>query len=185
MSWERALLDLFDDLETQASGLAQEARDADVADLARAEYAEVTLLERLHGSIGAGVALDLTGATTVRGIPERVGRGCAAVRSGEVPRVLHLVNLEHLQRLSTPSARAAAETALPVTSRLGLASAVRHLADEVAAVSLRLSDGRPLRGDLVRVGADFLELAPADPLGSVDGGGVLVPLRAVVTLAPA
>lgn len=183
MSWERALLDLFDDLEAQAAGLSQVARDEDVADLARAEYAEVALVERLHGSLGVEVRLEVAGGATVRGPLQRVGRGCAAVRSTDVPRVLHLVNLDHVLSVSTTSTRAEASASLPLTSRLGMAAAARHLAEEADEVSMRLADGRRLAGVLSRVGADFLELTPT----AGDGAGlstVLVPLAAVATLAP-
>lgn len=182
MSWEQALLDLFDDLETQAAGLAGSAREADAADLARAEYAEVTWAERLHGALGRDVRIEAAGQTKVAGRLERVGRGCAAVRATDVPRVLHLVNVDHLTSLVTHSLRADAESTQPVTSRLGFASAVRHLAEEVDDVALRLVDGRRLTGALARVGADFLEVAP--DVGAADGV-LLVPMTAVVTLAPA
>lgn len=186
MHWEQALLELFDELETQATGLSQQARDDDVADLARAEYAEVTLAERLHGSVGSTVTLHAAGGVTVRGRLERVGSGCAALTSSEVPRVLHLVNLTHVLSVLTTSPRAIAEASLPVTSRLGLASAVRHLAEDIGdtgdigEVVVRLCDARRVAGQLVRVGADFVGLAPEGQQGEV-----LVPLAAVVTLAPA
>lgn len=183
MHWERALIDLFDDLETQAAGLSHQARDDDVADLARAEYAEVALVERLHGSVGEPITLQAAGGITVQGRLERVGQGCAAVTSSQVPRVLHLVNLAQVLSVSTGSPRAAAAASLPVTSRLGFASALRHLADDVDDVTVRLCDGRRVAGRLARVGADFVELVPegvADPQGAV-----LVPLAAAVTVTPA
>lgn len=178
MHWEKALLELFDDLETRAAGLAHQAREVDVADLARAEYAEVTLTERLHGSVGTVVRLETNGSVPVSGLLERVGQGCVAVAASEAPRGLHLVNLDHVLSVTTGSSRAASSTALPVTSRLGFASAVRHLADEVDEVALQLCDARRLTGRLVRVGADFLELVPEHRPDVV-----LVPLAAVVTLA--
>lgn len=192
MSWEQSLLDLFDDLEAQAAGLSLVARDEDVADLARAEYAEVTLVARLHGSLGLAVGLVVAGGTAVRGVLERVGRGCAVVRSTDVPRGLHLVNLDHVHTVSTPSSRSEAEASLPVTSRLGMASAVRHLAADVDEVALRLPDGRRVTGVVARVGADFLEVVPTDPTDptgpagpTAERAGLLVPFASVVTLAPA
>jgi hypothetical protein len=183
MSWEKALLDLFDDLEAQAAGLAQAERDEDVADLARAEYAEIGIEARLHGSVGEVITLETTAGTRVRARLQRVGRGCAAVTPVEVRRVLHLVNLAHVVSVSTPSARAATEPLLDVTSRLGLASAVRHLVEEVDGVVLVTADGRRRAGDVVRVGKDFVEVVPEGELPA--GGTLLVPLSAVVTLSPA
>ena len=182
MSWERALLDLFDDLEAQAEGLALERREEDVADLARAEYAEIGLAERLQGSVGGTVALEVAGGARLHGRLHRVGRGCAAVTPAELP-LLHLVNLAHVLSVATVSPLATSEQALPVTSRLGLASAVRHLTEEVDAVTVLLSDGRRVSGQVVRVGADFVEVLTED--ARTDGLRVLLPLAAVATLAPA
>ena len=55
MTWERELLDLFEDLEHQAEGLALTDRDAEVAELARSEYAEIDLAARVHASVGQPV----------------------------------------------------------------------------------------------------------------------------------
>ena len=89
MSWERRLLDLFDDLEQQAEGLALAERDAEVAELGRAEYAEVELA--LPAARLGGEACSWTSRrwARVRGRLARVGAGwcllveeppCAAAR---------------------------------------------------------------------------------------------------------
>ena len=59
MRWEERLLDLFDDLEQQADGIALAERDALVAEQSRAEYAAVTLADRLHASVGTRLLLDV------------------------------------------------------------------------------------------------------------------------------
>ncbi len=181
MTGDAELRALFDDLETQAHGQALAARDVDVADLARAEYAEVTLEDRLAGSVGEGVVIHLDGGVTVRGTLERVGRRCAVVRGEAGPAHTVLVNLDHLLSAATPSARARAEQSRPLTSRLGLASAMRHLSLEHDRLATRLADGRTVRGEVVRVGADFLELRPAPDEAGTDN---LVPLAAAVTVEP-
>ena len=60
MSWDAALLDVFEDLEQQASGLRLADRDAEVADLAAAAYAEVGLPDvmvvRVPGTVELSVA---------------------------------------------------------------------------------------------------------------------------------
>ena len=61
MRWEERLLDLFDDLEQQAEGLALAERDALVAEQSRAEYAEVDLAARLPAPWAAGCWLDVQG----------------------------------------------------------------------------------------------------------------------------
>jgi hypothetical protein len=182
VSWERALLELFDELEVKAEGLAQESRDDDVADLARVEYAEVTLADRLHGAVGTPVVIHAAGDLTLTGRLERVGRGCAAVLSADHPRGLQVVNADHVLSVVSTSQRAMFEPARGVTSRLGLASAIRHLAEEVHTITVRLSDGRRVVGDLRRVGADFVELVPE---AEVAPAPLLVPLPAVVTVGVA
>jgi hypothetical protein len=189
VSWERALVELFDDLETRAEGLAHELRDDDVADLSRAEYAEVSLQERLHGAVGGEVTVDAAGGVRVRGRLDRVGKGCAVVTGGAGTGrpAVHLVNLDHEVTVSTSSQRAAAEPLQGVTARLGLASAVRHLAEDVDAVAVTTTDGRRRTGRIGRVGADFLEISPdvaeRDDLDAAVGQETaLVPLRAVVVL---
>ena len=81
MGWERALLELFDDLEQQAEGMALANRDAEVAELARAEYADVDLVSRLHASVDHPVELHVLGAGVVRGRLGRVGAGWCLVSS--------------------------------------------------------------------------------------------------------
>ena len=177
MTWELALVELFDDLETQADGEALSARARDVADLARAEYAEIGLESRLLGSLGEPVALELVGAT-VTGRLLRVGRGCVAVTRETAPRGTVLVNLRHLLAARTPSSRAMSEESRPLTSRLGVASALRHLVEEEERLLARLSDGRAVRGEATRVGADFLELR----LDEAAADTVLLPMQSLVTV---
>src|SRR4051794_10210086 len=66
MRWEERLLDLFDDLEQQAEGLALIGRDAEVAELSRAEYAQVDLADRLHASEGRSVRFGVNGSDSSR-----------------------------------------------------------------------------------------------------------------------
>ena len=177
MTWELALVELFDDLEARADGEALSARAEDVADLARAEYAAIGLESRLLGSLGEPVALELVGAT-VTGRLLRVGRGCVAVTRETAPRGTVLVNLRHLLAARTSSSRAVSEESRPLTSRLGLASALRHLVEEEERLLVRLSDGRAVRGEATRVGADFLEVR----LDEAAGDTVLLPMRTLVTV---
>jgi hypothetical protein len=182
VTWERGLLALFDELETQASGLAHEAREADVADLARSAYAEVGLGQRLLGCTGRHVTVRAAGGLELRGRVARVGRGVMVLESESGPHRLRLVNTDHLVDVVTASRRALDEDRVGVTARLGLASAIRHLAEEVDTVVAHLCDGRRLRGALSRVGADFVELS-REPLGGEEAGvAVMVPLAALVAL---
>ena len=95
-----------------------------------------------------------------------------------------MVNLDHVLRVATGARGAAAEPLQDVTARLGLASAVRLLAEDVDTVAVTTTDGRRLVGRIDRVGADFVEVSPdvADYDASVAQETALVPLRAVVVL---
>src|SRR4051794_29832507 len=75
MRWEERLLDLFDDLEQQAEGLALAGRDAEVAEQARAEYARVDLDARLHASTGAELRLWVAGLGPLDARLVQVGDG--------------------------------------------------------------------------------------------------------------
>src|SRR3954453_9609446 len=75
MRWEERLLDLFDDLEQQAEGLALAGRDAEVAEQARAEDARVDLDPRVHASTGAELRLWVAGLGPLDARLVQVGDG--------------------------------------------------------------------------------------------------------------
>lgn len=179
MTWEERLLDLFEDLEQQAEGAALAARDAEVAELARAEYSEVDLDSRWHASVGREIQVAAVHGLVVRGRVARVGDGwCLVARSsdgaeGDREWILALRAVVAVRGLS-PQART--EPLRPVTGRLGLGSALRGIAEERAAVTVVRGDGTHRRGRLGRVGRDFVELQ-AD-----DGATEAVPFSAVVAV---
>ena len=175
MSWEQRLLDLFEDLEQQAEGAALSARDAEVAELARAEYAEVDLASRVHASVGHQVELTLCGVV-VRGRLARAGAGWCLVVADSHEWVVRLDHLVAGRGLSSQAIPAALRS---LTSRLGVGSVLRELAEERAPVTLVRSDGERRNGVLGRVGRDFLELSTEG--GSVVGTEV-VPFSAVVAV---
>jgi hypothetical protein len=177
VTWEKRVLDLFDDLEQQAEGLALAERDATVAELGRAEYAEVELAARLHASVGHPVQLVVQGAGTVHGRLQRVGSGWCVVqgddgRSGTVARTAALISARGL------SPRAVPEVARGPLARLGFASVLRRLAEEAQPLVMVLVDGAVRRGSPLRVGADFVEVTAGD------GGVEVVPFPAVATVRP-
>ena len=178
MGWEERLLAVFDDLEQQAQGLSLAARDTDVAELGRAEYAEVELAARLHASVGRVVQLDLTGWGRRDVTLQRVGRGCAVVREPRPSAPAVVLNLDHLRGASGLDAGARPEELRRVTARLGLASALRHLAEEVDRVTMVRVDGELRTGTLARLGADFVELV--GETGRVE----VVPLGVLVAVSP-
>jgi hypothetical protein len=132
VSWAGRLVDLFEDLEQQAAGLALQARDAEVAELGRAQYAEVDLLGRLHATLGRSVRLELRGAGRVTGRLLRVGRGWVLVAPEVPPGQEWLVNLEATLEARGLSARATVEAARGLATKVSIGSALRHLAEVVS-----------------------------------------------------
>jgi hypothetical protein len=155
MRWEEMLLDLFDDLEQQAEGLALAERDVEVAELSRAEYAHVDFASRLHASLGHRVVLVVAGLGHVEATVERVGVDWLLADDDQHEWILRTAALGHVRGLSE---QAVGEEHRPVPARVGLGSALRGVAESRAAVVLHRIDGGSVRGQLRRVGADFVEL---------------------------
>ena len=182
MSWERRLVDLFEDLEQQAAGLALQSRDAEVAELGRAQYAEVELLGRLHASLGRPVGLELQGVGRVSGRLVRVGRGWVLVAPEEVPGQEWVIALGGLLEARGLAPGATVEAARGVGTRVSIGSVVRGLAEAREPVAVVLVDGSARRGLLARVGADFVELVGE---GAAPGAGAAVlPFTALALLRP-
>lgn len=180
MRWEEKLLDLFEDLEQQAAGLHLAERDAEIADRSRSEYAGVTLVSRLHGSVDEVVTLDVIGVGVLEGTLLRVGADWCLVRSSPSGHEW-IVALAAVKRAGGLTDRAVNERARSVVARLGLGSALRGVADTHAVIVVHHVDGTQGRGRLARVGADFVELASADnDRQHVDG---LADVRSFDTLA--
>jgi len=187
MRWEERLLGVFEDLEQQAEGLALDERDAAVAELAPAEYARVDLAARLHASLGLPLVLDVAGHGRLTGTLLRAGRDWLLLEEGPGgPESLVRTAAVAVAHGVSPAARG--EEARSVAARLGLASALRGLADERGPLRLSLLDGRHLRGRVVRVGADFFELAEdsggylAEPYGGREPAPALVAFAAMAVV---
>jgi len=177
--WEERLLEVFDDLEQQAEGLALLARDAAAGERARELYSEVDLASRLHGSVGAAVELAVPGAGPVRGRLVRTGRGWCLLATEDGTGIEVIVNLDGLLGVRGLAPRAAVERTRAVTTRLGLASALRGVAAEQEPVAVLRRDGEVRRGRVTRVGADFVEL-----LGE-SGATEVLPMAAVALVRQA
>ncbi len=177
MSWERALLELFDDLEQQAEGLALANRDADVAELARAEYAEVDLESRLHASLDQDVELQVRGAGALRGRLARVGTGWCLLATTGAPGGETVVLTGTVLGARGLAAGARPEPLRGVASQLGIGSVLRRLAEHGSRVTVVRGDGERRSGVLARVGADFLELADEGRLELVPFGALVAVRR--------
>lgn len=187
------LLDLFEDLEQQAEGLALAERDVELAELGRAEYAQVGFADRLHASVGRQVTLDVQGVGPVAGGLARVGRDWCLVATGADdamrPGEEWIVGAAAVRRARGLSARALDEGQRPLSARLGLGSALRSIAAARGELVVHLGDGAMLRGRLRRVGSDFAQLCMTDRSGGWDGAAAdgdghdeLVPFTAIAAV---
>jgi hypothetical protein len=178
MRWEERLLDLFDDLEQQAEGLALAGRDAEVAEQARAEYARVHLDARLHASLGAELRLWVPGLGPLDARLLRVGDGWCLLVDERTEWLVRTAAVASVRGLS-PHGRGL--EARPVTARLGLSSALRGVSATRSPVVLHRCAGPPVRGVVDRVGADFVEVREGD--GEDPAPGILaVPFAALAAV---
>jgi hypothetical protein len=180
MRWEERLLDLFDDLEQQAEGLALVERDALVAEQSRSEYAAVALADRLHASVGTRLLLDVGGPGALDGRLVRAGDGWCLLELDGVEWVVVTAAVRAVRGLvdagRSPEVR-------PLTARLGLGSALRGLAGDRAEVLLHRVDGSTARGRLGRVGRDFVEVLVGDEGGDGAAGRGHLEVLPFATLA--
>ena len=180
MHWEQRLLALFDDLEQQAEGLALSQRDAEVAELGRAEYARVDLGSRLHGSLGRRVAFAVTG---VGPLDARLGRVGSDWCLAETATHEWLLRLDAVTRVSGLGEQAVDPRHRALVARLGFGSALRGVAEDGVPVLVHLLDGTQARGWPRRVGADFLELRSEQDAAWGDGAGGRVEVLAFAAVA--
>lgn len=150
---------LFEDLEAQLDASVRAAEEAEIADRVRSEQAGISLIERLRGQIGLILRVRVSGGALFDGELTHVGSEWTVLskNTGEVVIPIQAVKL--LEGLS----RNVAPALSPVQSRLGLASALRTLARDRAAVVVHLVDGGRIEGVIDRVGRDFLEVASVLP----------------------
>lgn len=147
-------------MEAQLAHEAAAELRAEVADLARAERATVTLVERMKAQGVSPLQLTVTDGSVVTGALIDVAQQWLLVaehgRTGEV-----LVPTRAMTAVRGLSARAG-EDAGAVTRRLGLGHALRAIARDRAAVELRTMSGT-FTGTVDHVAADHLDLAEHAP----------------------
>jgi hypothetical protein len=172
---DHTVLGMLDDLEMQAEGLHLAERAVEVDELSAAQYAEVELVARLHATIGASVVVGTADGLQLRGRLAGAGPDWLVVDDGSgstwFARLAEVVVINGLGSGSVP------DEARPLSARLSLRSVVRGLAGDREVCGLHLRGGRTLRGEPVRVGADFVELRQ-DEAGEL----LTVPLAAVAVV---
>jgi hypothetical protein len=167
--------DVVEDLEQQAAGLHLRDRDDEVDQLGQAEYAEVDLVARLHGSVAATVSLALLDGLRVEGRLASAGADFVVVEDDHSS---WLVRAAAIARSTGLTGRAVSEPARHVLARLRLSSMLRRLADDGLGVRVHLVGGDRLEGLVGRVGRDFFELHVPGRHVEVVGTGALTAVRA-------
>ena len=151
MRWEQ----LFADMEAQVAAERLADLRAEVAELARAERASVTLSARVRASVGQSVRVrvddtEAISGTLVEAAPEWMLLATSPTRRALVP-------LAAVAAVDGLVADAAPDPGL-VESRLGLGQVLRALARD--RVGVRVSArGVEVVGRIDRVGADHLDVA--------------------------
>jgi hypothetical protein len=155
MRWDA----LFSDLETQLAASSRLDLDADIAERMRVEASTVELADRLRGSLGLPIGVQVATGSVFEGTLSHAGS-----------QALVLQGLRH--QFLVPYAAAVQFTGLSrlavgepsrVRQRLGLASALRGLARDRTRLSVLAGRGATgesvLHGVIDRVGRDHLDLA--------------------------
>lgn len=155
MRWDA----LFEDLETQMAASERLDLDAEIAERTRAEAAAVELADRLRGSLGMLIVVELASGSMFEGTLSHAGSQALVL---DEPRHQVLVPYASAVRYLGLSRLAVPEPS-KVRQRLGLASALRGLARDRTTLAVLMSGGstgeRTLHGVIDRVGRDYLDLA--------------------------
>ncbi len=154
MRWDA----LFEDMEAQLAARQRLDFEAEVAERALVDSAQVELADRLRGSLGLSIRVHVSSGTAFEGTLSHAGSE-ALVLDEPLHQVLipyaAAVQYVGLSRLAVPEPST-------VRQRLGLASALRGLAGNRARVTILASRGpveAGLHGVIDTVGRDFLDLA--------------------------
>ncbi len=153
MRWD----ELFRDLEAQADAAAADDLASEVAQRTRQEAGRLRMVDRLRPALGAAVGVQVAGLGAVSGRLVEVGSQWLLLDEGAGRSVLvPLTGVLAVSGLGVGSAVPGSEGA--VLARLGLASALRGVAQDRAPVTVVLADASVVTGTVDRVGADFLEI---------------------------
>jgi len=155
MRWDA----LFNDLETQLAAGERLDLDAEITERTRAEEAAVELADRLRGSLGRLILVQLASGSTFEGTLSHAGSQALVLDEPRHQVMVPYASAVHYLGLS----RLAVAESSRVRQRLGLASALRGLARDRAGLAVLMSGGltgeTTLFGVIDRVGRDYLDLA--------------------------
>ncbi|MFI7586670.1 hypothetical protein ACIB24_06295 [Spongisporangium articulatum] len=173
MRWDR----LFDDLEARFEAEQRAEADGELAELIRAEYAGVSLVDRLRAQLGGRVGWWLREAATFDAELIELGKDWVLLRRAQVELLVPLAAVVGLRGLARPASAGSG----PLARRLAIGSVLRRLARDRVEVSMRLV-GAGGHGEVVgtidRVGADHLDVAE-HPSGTFRRADQVVQVRTV------
>lgn len=142
------------------AAVADDGSDAALAEeVARAEHAAVTLAARLRAS--GEVTLHVPPALVVRGQVRHVGPDVAVVADPDATTAVPLAAIA----LADGLAPALAWAPTTAAEKVGLAAVLRGWTDRRIVVHLRI--GGAIAGEVVRVGADHLDVVPDEPFAGL------------------
>ena len=179
---ERSLTDvdaLLAGLQDQADAMDAAYDDSAAEDLARAERAEIPLLDRLRTA--HAIVVDVVDHGPVSGTVSDVGRDVVVIEASDGAWAIAIAGIAGV--MGVPES---AREAPGVGGRLGLASIVRAWSRERSVVRVYRRGSAPVDGTIDRVGSDHLDLAEHDPgrprLGGEVRRTVVVPFAAISAL---
>lgn len=155
MRWDA----LFQDLESQMAAGERLDLESEITERARTEASAVELADRLRGSLGLAISVQLASGSILEGTLSHAGSQALVL---DEPRHQVLVPYASAVRYTGLSRLAVGEPSR-VRQRLGLASALRGLARDRAALAVIVAGGQAgettFHGVIDRVGRDYLDLA--------------------------
>ena len=180
---------LFTDLEAQFSAGSRLDLDAEVAERMRTEAASVELADRLRGSLGLEIGIQVWTGSVFEGTLRHAGSEALVLQAAHHQVLVPYAAVIHYTGLS----RLAVAEPSKVRQRLGLASALRGLSRDRTRLSVLAGRGAGgetrLHGVIDRVGRDHLDVAVTedgeDRRASNVRQTVTVPFSALVALRSA
>lgn len=165
MRWD----DVFAELAAELSAAVREEGEAQLGELVAAEVAGTTFADRCRARRGQPLTVRLQDGSTRSGSVRDATRTWVLLAEGDRRCLVPLSAVA----LAWPLHGSAAEPG-PVEARIGLGHALRALAEQRLPVLLCTAAGDH-RGQIVRVGADHIDLAG-------DAGVLTVPWRALLSV---
>lgn len=155
MRWDA----LFSDMEAEFAEGDRLSLEAEVTERARIETASVHLADRLRGSLGAHVAVQLESGTVFEGTLRHAGADALVLNE-----LRHQVLIPYAAAVRyTGLGRLSVSEPSKVRRSIGLSNALRGLARDRAELAVTLRSGTRqdtgLLGVIDRVGRDFFDLA--------------------------